>query len=166
MTGPKVVLGEADKARRTLKPDTESAWRLLGGMGGVFWVVAAADLALAWIPTNFGNPEWEFGTVTAVLNTLPLMTMGLMLMYGGAYSRGREVSLKLIAVILGLTALAVLAMLGLYLSNLSAALAGAANDDIRGGLREAAFKTVLQGLLYPAVYVWLAKHGWQRAVAG
>ena len=56
-------------------------------MGWLFSVVAAADLVLAWYPTLLGNAEWEFGTATTTLEHLPLLAVGLALVFGSAVAR-------------------------------------------------------------------------------
>ena len=47
------------------------AWDLLGWLGFALFVVGGADFLLTWFPERFGNPEWEFGTITASLNAMP-----------------------------------------------------------------------------------------------
>lgn len=162
MTGPRIVGGEA-RGKTSLAPAPDKGWRLLGTLGVVFAVVAAADLALAWYPAAFGNPEWEFGTVTSVMGGLPLVAMGLALWFGAAVARGKRGSLRLVSVVLLLLSLVLLAALALYLRRVPGALAGVTDPVIRSGLREAIAKTVLQGLLFPAAFVWMGIKGWRHA---
>jgi hypothetical protein len=160
------MVGGKDRGRGVLGPAPETGWRLLGGMGLVFAVVALADLALAWYPANFGNAEWEFGTVTAVLGGLPLLAMGVALLFGAAVARGQEGKLRVVSIVLALFAVLILAMLGLYVRRIPAALAGVTQPEIGEGLREAIVKTVLQGLLYPAAFLWMSVKGWKHVSSG
>jgi len=41
-------------------------------------------LALLWYPLQFGSADWEFGTISAYLNGMPLGTLGLALLAAGA----------------------------------------------------------------------------------
>src|SRR5262249_28846829 len=45
-----------------------NAWSILGWLGIVFVVLGFGDIALGIYPTQFGNQEWEFGMVSALLN--------------------------------------------------------------------------------------------------
>ena len=78
MSDPKLVMPEksSSKARRALPPDPVRTWALLGWVGVAFIVVGGVDFALTWYPMNFGNREWEFGTVTASFNGLPILLLG------------------------------------------------------------------------------------------
>jgi len=111
------------------------------------------------------TPEWEFGTVTSVLGSLPLPAMGLALWFGAAVARGKRGSLRLVSVVLFLLSLAILAALILYGRRVPAALASVTDPVIRSGLKEAVVKTVLQGLLFPAAFIWMGIKGWQHAAS-
>ena len=57
-----------------------NAWRLLYWIGFAFVVMGGTDITLAWYPAPFGNPEWEFGAISATLNGLALPTLGFYLL--------------------------------------------------------------------------------------
>ena len=40
-------------------------WPVLDWLGLAFLLMGLVDLALAWFPLGLGNPEWEFGTISA-----------------------------------------------------------------------------------------------------
>lgn len=163
MAGPKILVGREGEAPRVIGPAPEVGWRLLGGAGFAFSVVAAVDLALAWYPLGFGNAEWEFGTVTAVLGNLPLLIMGLGLLFSSAVGRGKAGLLKTISVIWLLLALLVVAMLALHLRRVPEALAAVTDPLVNEGLRESIAKVVLQGVLYPLAFAWMGMKGWRHA---
>ena len=163
MTGPKILVGRESEAPRVIGPAPEVGWRLLGGAGFAFAVVAAADLALAWYPTGFGSAEWEFGTVTAVLGNLPLLIMGLGLLFAAAVGQGKAGLLKTISVIWLLLALLVLGMLVLYARHLPEALAAVTEPLVNEGLKESIAKVMVQGVLYPIAFAWMGIKGWRYA---
>jgi hypothetical protein len=63
------ILVQEGKGRAPLTPAPETAWSLLSGVGWLFSVVAAADLVLAWYPTNFGNASGNSAPPRQLLNT-------------------------------------------------------------------------------------------------
>lgn len=165
MTGSRILIKSDEKNRTPLDPNPESGWYLLGGIGLVFAVVAAADLVLAWYPLQFGDTEWEFGTATAVLGGMPLLAMGLALGFGSAVARGKLATVRLLAVTFGVLALLLLGVLALYASTISTAL-GTIEPALKSGLQKAILKTLAQGVLYPAAFLWIAITGWKHARTG
>jgi hypothetical protein len=163
MTASRILIKSDERNRSALDPSPDTGWYLLGGIGLVFAVVAAADLALAWYPLRFGDAEWEFGTVTAVFGGLPLLTMGLGLSFGAAVARGNLVRLRLISIVLGLVSLVLLGSLVLYLTTVPTALATEAEPLIKTGIQKAILKTTVEGVLYPLCYLWIAILGWKHA---
>lgn len=165
MTASRILVKTDEKNRSTLDPAPDKGWYLLGGIGLVFAVVSLADLALAWYPLRMGDGEWEFGTVTTVLNGMPLLTMGLGLAFGAAVARGKMATLRMIAVVFGLLAVVLLGCLAMYAGNISTALAAVPDPEIHLGLQKAIVKTVAQGVLYPLAFGWIAFRGWKHASA-
>ncbi|MBK6420778.1 MAG: hypothetical protein IPI38_14825 [Gemmatimonadetes bacterium] len=165
MTGSRILIKSDEKNRSTLDPNPESGWYLLGGIGLVFSVVALADLVLAWYPLQFGDAEWEFGTATTVLGGMPLLAMGLGLSFGSAVARGKLGAVRLFAVGFGLLALLLIGVLALYAGTITTALA-TIQPALKAGLQKAIIKTVAQGVLYPAAFLWIAITGWKHARTG
>jgi hypothetical protein len=163
MTASRILVRSDDKNRSGLEPAPDTGWYLLGGIGLVFAVVAAADLVLAWYPLHFGDGEWEFGTVTEVFGGLPLMTMGLGLSFGAAVARGNLLRLRFLSIVLGLVGVLLLGCLVLYLTTISTALATETDPLIKTGLHKAILKTSIEGMLYPLCYLWIAFLGWRHA---
>lgn len=163
MTSSRILIKGDEKNRSALEPAPATGWYLLGGIGLVFAVVALADLVLVWYPARFGDLEWEFGTVTSVLGGLPLFSMGLVLSFGAAVARGNLRLLRIWSVALGFIGVVLLAILLLYLRSIPAALETVTDPVLKVGLQKAILKTVLQGVLYPAAFLWIAKIGWHHA---
>jgi len=163
MTSPRILIKTDEKNRTALEPSPATGWYLLGGIGLVFSVVALADLVLAWYPLSLGDREWEFGTVTAVFGGLPLLTMGLMLAFGASVARGNLRLLQFWSVVLALLGLVLAALLVLYARTVPLALETVTDPVLKVGLQKAILKTTLQGVLYPAAFLWIAVLGWKHA---
>ncbi len=160
MSTPRILVKPEERARALPSPDPEAAWYLLGGIGFVFAVVAGADLALAWYPLAFGDAEWEFGTVTTVLNGLPLLAVGLGLLFAAGVARGRVWLVRIASGLLLAAALVILAALVLYATTLSTALS-TVEPNLKGGLIKGIVRTTLQGVLYPVGFIWMAVRGFR-----
>lgn len=104
---PKVESRSADGAMnrvRTIGPAPARAWQLLGWIGLVFAIMGFVDIVLGWYPTAFGNPEWEFGTISGSLNAFALPMLGLYLIVGSAVARGARRTARVGAIVMGLLA--------------------------------------------------------------
>ncbi|MBI1722498.1 MAG: hypothetical protein HYR48_01155 [Gemmatimonadetes bacterium] len=162
MTAPKILVSEAPKpARSPLVAAPDVAWRLLGYLGFVFALVGGLDVALIWYPLNFGSPEWEFGTVTASLDGLPLPVMGMALVLASAVARGVRWPARIVAILLAALATLILAGGILYLTDVPIALLALREQPVaRQGVMKALVKTSLQLTAYPAVMFWIAAKAW------
>ena len=161
MSTPKVLVQEAP-AKPRLSPAPDFGWDLLGWIGLVFTAVGGVDLLLTWYPMNFGNPEWEFGTVSAALDGLPVLTLGLGLLMGAGVARGQRWLVRTMAVVLVVLAVLILAAAILYLTNLPIALQSVTQPVIRTGLKKAIAKAAGQSVLYPLAFGWIALKAWRH----
>ena len=166
MTASKILIKTDQKNRAPLDPSPDTGWYLLGGIGLVFAIVSLADLVLAFYPFAIGDAEWEFGTVTTVMDGLPLLTIGLGLALGAMVARGRLAGVRILSLVFGLIGV-VLALLTIrYASHISAALGAVIEPSIKLGLKKAITKTLAQGTLYPIGFLWIALLGWKHAKHG
>jgi hypothetical protein len=158
-----VLVSRERSANAETRFDQDTAWRLLFVPGWLFVVVGGIDSLLTWFPANFGQAEWEFGTVTASLNGLPLPLLGLVLVLTAAIALGRLALARVVLVLLLLAALAVLGMLGLYLLTLPQALRATAeaSDIARVGLKKSIIKSAVQLICYPFALGTTALIGWR-----
>jgi hypothetical protein len=123
-----------------------------------FFVLGAMDVALTWYPTDFGNREWEFATVTASFNGMPILLLGLTMVVVAAGLAGRRWwALSGTVVGLGLV-IFVLVAAGLWATNVPLAME-AVEGVVLTGLKKALVKTTIQSILYPVVLVVIAFHG-------
>ena len=163
MTASKVLVEAEARGVRPLTPSSEFGWRLVGVIGLAFGLIAGADLLLTWYPFNLGSPEWEFGTVTASLDGLPLLVMGLTLSLASGVARGRRWLVRVVAVLLLILAALIVVAAVLYVTNVPIALKSVQDPVIRTGLKKAIAKTSVQAVVYPAALLWLAVKGWRHA---
>lgn len=107
-----VVLGAGREKKASDRADPDAGWRILGFLGLLLAVVGLVDVLLNLYPPAFDSPEWEFGTVTRMLTSLPLPTVGFAGMAAWAFARGGKKSRIAVAV----AAFAVMLLIaGLYL---------------------------------------------------
>ena len=158
-TPPRVVLPDATKRSggESVKAAPAGAWTLLAIAGWGFLLIGSMDVGLVWYPTAFGNGGWEFGSVTAALNGLPLPVMGLALVLAGAVARGRRVSARMVQLLSGLLLVAVAIMDVLYGTRVSEALAAVSDPLGVWGLRKAVVRSVAQMLIYSGVLVFIVR---------
>jgi hypothetical protein len=152
MAEPRVLLrDEGRKGAGSIAPDTRTAWKWIGWLGLVLACVGLWDFALAWYPTNWGVPEWEFATVTASYSGLPLPTMGLIALTASAIARGVRWQVVLLSI--GLICFSVALLLGfvLFLTTVPVAL-GAVQGIPALGIKKAVAKTTMLAVAFPGSY--------------
>jgi len=153
---------EKGASKRILVPDDargqelmgSSLWPALAVAGMALLAVGVTDLALSWLPSSFGNREWEFGTITATLNGLPVVLMGAVFVYLGGANRGLVWTTRLVGLLSFLGALAILAMAGLYLTNVPLALQSV-QGPILLGVKKAVAKSLIQSVAYPLAFGYI-----------
>lgn len=163
MNEPKVLVREQG-ARRSppLAPAAEFGWDMLGWIGVVFLLVGGLDIALAWFPSQFGSPEWEFGTVSATLDALPLPTMGLLFVLVACIARGSRAGIRVACIVLWVVAALIVGAALLYATNIPIALKSVPNPVALTGLKKAIAKSIGQGVLYPIALISIGWKGWRH----
>jgi hypothetical protein len=125
-----------------------------------FLLLGGVDVGLTWYPTDFGNREWEFGTVTASFNGMPILILGLTLvLIAGAMARRRWWALGSGVVAAGLTVF-VLAAMGLWATNVPLALESV-DAAILTGMKKALVKTSVQGVVFTVILAVIAYQGFR-----
>jgi hypothetical protein len=136
----------------------------LGAVGVVVLLVGFVDLLLAWTPPRFGDPDWEFGTASAMFNNLPVPAMGLGLTLASAAARNERKLVRGIAIVALI--LALWALLGAVLFGLTLPLAlnSIVEPSPRQALLRSSIKTTVQIVAYEALFLWLARFAlrWEK----
>ena len=134
-------------------------WRLLFVLGWLFTVVGLLNTVLLWVPFRFGSPEYEFGSVAASLDGLPVTMMGLTLALASSRVRGQEVAALLATILLWVVAILVIGGGVLYWLNVPLALQQVTEPVIRVGIKKSMVKVSTLALVYPAAMIALAVMG-------
>jgi len=127
-----------------------------------FAVVGGVDVLLTWYPLHFGSAEWEFGTVTATLNGLPLFTMGMALMVAAAVAGGSRRGVRTLAVAFVVVAVAIALAAILWVTTVPIALHSVADPVVKTGLKKAIAKTCVQAIAYPLGFAWVGIKAWRH----
>lgn len=142
-----------DAARSLTDHDTHAlAWRALLATGVALFIVGATDLALLLFPAKFGDLEWEFGTVSALFNGLPVPTMGAALILAGGLALDRIGAVMSVLLWSVMMAAVLLGSLILYLLNVPLAFRSVAPEVERASLVAAVIKGCVAGVVYLALH--------------
>jgi hypothetical protein len=147
---------------RALPPDIDQAWRWIGWLGLVLAIAGIGDWILAWIPTRFGNVEWEFATIVSTTAGLPLVTMGIAGLAGSAAARGIRWQLRVTGAVALILAVVLLVVLALFMLDVPVALK-MVQGPVHLGVLKATTKTIGLGLLFFAVYGYVGIGALRRA---
>jgi magnesium-transporting ATPase (P-type) len=154
MSAPHVVI-QAD--RKALNPISvtapRTAWRLLGWFGLLLAVVGFMDVALQWYPTSFKSPEWEFGTVTGSLATLPLLSIGLMSMLASFLARAERGGVVAMAIVFGVMLVLLIGAFLLFLSDVPLALKASTSTPVVLTMKKSIIRTTVMALGFGTAYL-------------
>lgn len=151
---PPVVLQAAGRGAKApvRRWGEEAQYSVVGWMGLVLVLAALSDYALALYPLGFGSPEWEMATIGALMQGLPLFTIGMAAVWVSAGGRGRR---WLLAVVgwcgIGL-ALCVFGLLAVFVTDIPLGLR-ATQGVARLGIEKLVAKTLFLGVLFGVSYV-------------
>ncbi len=140
-------------------------WGLVAGLGLIAAVVGWTDVTMVFIPWGYGSPEWEFGSISAAVDGLPLGTLGFGLFAAGAIEMGWRIPARIATVFAWLVAAAVIGALVIFALDVPLALR-AMNPAQKPALIRAIIKTGLFCLSYIVFYVGfgIAIHRRQGAI--
>lgn len=143
-----------DRAAEGVKPSP--AWHALGAAGLALLVMGGVDILLAWIPLRIGDPEWEFGTISATLNNMPVPVMGLALVLAHAAAWNSRVAQGLALIWSVLVLLVLLGAAVLYALDVPLALRAVQDPLPRRALRSGMVKAGVAFVVYAAFHLWAA----------
>lgn len=147
--------------RGTARPEATTAWVVVAVVGIALAIIGWVDILLAWYPPQFGTVEWEFGTISTTIDSLPLATMGLSAFAVAAIARGSPRHARTAGMVCWLIAAGLLGALALYLLDVPVAWKGV-KEVLRPVLGKAILRTSLMTLSYTALYGWLGWFTWRR----
>ena len=152
--GRDVLLGAERDRRRRDRANPDAGWRILGFLGVLLAVIGFVDVLLNLYPPAFDSPEWEFGTVTRMLTSMPLPTVGFAGMAAWGFARGGRKS----RIALAVASFAVLALVAaaylLFLLNVP--LAWSATEGPQGpAIIRSIVRTTVMGVGFGIAYLVL-----------
>lgn len=162
MKGRRVLIDADDASGRPRsKAPLNPPWVLVGGLGAALVLVGGLDLALLFYPVRFGNVEWEFASISAGLNGLPVLAMGLVLVVAAALVHGNRFLIRGGAVALAVLGVAILGLLVVYALTVPIALQSTSDPVALLTIKKSIAKTVVQGIVYPTMFVTIAVFAWR-----
>ncbi|MFW6079397.1 MAG: hypothetical protein ACODAE_07250 [Gemmatimonadota bacterium] len=166
MRQPVVMKQPSDEPRTRSSATSDPARRILTGLGVTLAIVGWTDVVLGWFPLQLGSPEWEFGTISATFDGLPLATIGLTLIALGVADGGGRRARRIAAFALWTVAAFLAALFAIYVTDLPLAWQGA-GDSLRSTLVSAIIRTSTFAVVYLIFFSWLGWFTWKRpAMAG
>jgi hypothetical protein len=148
-------------AATTAEPERDSvdAFTLIGLTGILFAVLGGTDLATQLFPLGLGSPEWEFGTYSSMMDSIPLFAMGLGFLGVYAIARANRALSISVGILFILVALFILAFAFIYATNLPQVLRvrprSPAQIALQTGVKKAVVKGTLQSAIYPIAFLWM-----------
>jgi cellobiose-specific phosphotransferase system component IIC len=153
---------DSDRTPRPIRSaGSDDVWPLLGLIGLAFAIIGSVDLTLAWFPSAFGSAEWEFGTIGASLNGLPLPALGLMLVLASGIARGSRWQVRAAAIAFVVLVVALIGVALVYVTVVPVALADVTNGAVRTGLLKSIVKALVLVAVYPVLFGWAGYRGFR-----
>ncbi len=141
--------------------DPDGAYRLLFVLGLGMAVVGFADVALLYYPARWASIDWEFGTVIATFDGLPLGTMGLGFAAVACVAQGWTILGRVLAGFMLLMTVLLVVLLLVFVLDVPVALR-AADAVMKPTLKKAIVKTGSMALVYILVYGTLGVVSFRR----
>jgi hypothetical protein len=158
-----VVMARPSEKRSPLaEPDARLAWRIILIVGIAAAIVGITDVGLLFFPARWASLEWEFGTISATIEGLPLCTLGLGLIAAAMVAQGYALGRRLLGPLLLVVGLFVVALLVIFALDVPVALRSS-EPALRAVLRKQILKTALMGVSYVFAYSVLGVWTWRRS---
>lgn len=153
MTTPRVMVG-SEKAPPPLPPTFGArAWRTVTALGVVLAAAGLTDIALAFYPPNLGSAPWRFTTFVSVMNGLPVLSLGLLVVLMAGLALGSRTVVQLATAANALLLIGLLVALVGILTSVGATLADLA-EPVRVGIRKATIKGVAFAVIFGAAHLF------------
>ena len=157
----RVVLGARSTALVLRDPEA-TGYTLLALLGAAFAVIGLVDLLLLWVPPQFGNPAWEFGTLSQTFDSLPMAGLGLGLLTLGLlrHPRARPRLVRAASVGLALLTLVLVGLGLLYVTAVPAVLKATPVETL-DPLGRAVVKNLVEIVVYVAIFAAISTLLWR-----
>lgn len=152
----------AEQVRAPASPGL--AWRTIGTIGAVFFLVGLITTASVWLPSRLGVPEWELGTTSEFFDTFPLLGLGIAMLIAHGVATGRKLQVRTLATICVLLAVLMWLAFTLFATVFPMTLKVVTNPVALTPIKKAAAKTAVQALVYPFALLWLAGAAWKATL--
>jgi len=144
----KVVVGTRDPKSKVVHDFAPVVSRVALGAGFVYLLGSLFDLWILWFGQNAGNVQYEFVALTRTTEGFPRLFVATALIYVGFYIGGKAgpATYKVLAgwvLVLGVVALAVLALLGLNYASISSMVTEEGRDEFRWSIIKSGGLSVL-----------------------
>jgi hypothetical protein len=153
MSTPRVIVG-SEKAPPPPPPTFGArAWRTLIGLGVVLAAAGLTDIALAFYPPNLGSAPWRFTTFVSVMNGLPVLSLGFLVILMAGLALGSRAVVQLATVANGLLLIGLLvAVIGILTA--AGSTMAEVQQGVHLGLRKATIKGVAFGVIFGAAHLF------------
>jgi hypothetical protein len=153
MSTPRVIVG-SEKAPPPPPPAFGArAWRTVTALGVVLAAAGLTDIALAFYPPNLGSAPWRFTTLVSVMNGLPVLSLGFLVILMAGLALG---SRAVVQVAIGLNLLLLIGLavaVVVILTSVGATVADLA-EGVQVGIRKATIKGVAFGVIFGAAHLF------------
>jgi hypothetical protein len=152
-SAPHVVIQADRRARDPISIGApKTAWQMFGWLGVLLVVLGGSDVLSQWFATAFQSREWAFGTAAATISSLPLLTIGLVVLLGSFLARGKREAVTVMGVLFLLLFMAVAAILALFALDVPLALHAPDGASVAAA-RRAIVRTAVMGGSDEVAYV-------------
>lgn len=158
-----VVMAVADDSASAYGFESRSAWKMLFVLGLGVAMIGSVDVALLLYPARLSSLDWEFGTISGIVDGLPLITIGLGVMTASAVARGWVRGRRLMIGVTLILAVLIALMVVVFVLDIPAVLR-AVDPAMKQSIKKAMFKTTVIGFFYVVLYATLGMWTWRLRV--
>lgn len=131
------------------------AFQVLRWVGLLLAAVTAVDILLVFVPLQWSNADWRLASVVQTLGGMPVLAVGLGAVTAAAAALGERRLAQAMTVVHLLVALAVVALLAIFLPVATEAV-GRAREGWTSDVGRAAIRTIAYALIFGTLHVLLA----------
>lgn len=142
--------------------DGQSGWSFLFLVGTGLMFVGLIDVALLFFPPQWDSLSWEFGTVSALFEGMPLLTMGFGLMTAASVANGWIWTRRLMLTMGLIFSVLIILMAVIFALDVPVVLQATADPAMKRAVKLSSLKTGLMAFTYFTLYLALGIWTWRR----